>query len=70
MQFLIVPLCDCVAAGCCWYTIFRCCGCIDDGTGHVEIEKQVIPTNSNPFVLPAPPPPVVYKPAPNPFTKS
>ena len=38
MQFLIVPAIQCVTQACCWYTVFKCCGCIDNG--HVEIEKQ------------------------------
>lgn len=53
MAFLVVPVFACVTQGCCWYSVFKCCGCIEDRK-HVEIEKQkavlvVGPSNNNPF---------------------
>jgi len=39
MAFLIAPLFTCVVQGCCWYSVFKCCGCIED-RNHVEIDKQ------------------------------
>ena len=44
----------CIGQACCWYRVFQCCGCIDNGQQHVPIEQQATP----------PPPPT---PSPNPF---
>jgi hypothetical protein len=58
MQYIIVGLFNCTAQACCWYNIFRCCGCIEEEGRHVEIDKQVVlPTpvikgSDNPFVNP------------------
>jgi hypothetical protein len=63
MQFLVVGLCECIAQGCCWYNVFRCCGCIEEENRHVEIEKQtqivhlpnpkpVLKGSDNPFINP------------------
>jgi len=56
MQYLIVAVCQCATQGCCWYQVFRCCGCIEEQR-HVEIEKQMEPItviavkpSDNPFV--------------------
>jgi hypothetical protein len=65
-------VCGCIGQGCCWYNVFRCCGCIEEeGRAHVQIEKQAEgPPSSagNPFVPVVIPPPPKYKPDPNPFT--
>jgi hypothetical protein len=75
MEIILSAVCGCIGQGCCWYNVFRCCGCIDDGTGHVNLDRQVINTkptgnskDDNPFVPVAPPPPAKYKADPNPFT--
>ena len=74
MQYVLMCLCDVVTAGCCWYNVFRCCGCIDDGRRHVNIDQQIIVVQTtgnskdNPFVPAVNPPPPKYKPDPNPFT--
>ena len=39
MQYVVMGVFQCVGAACCWYNVFRCCGCIDSGS-HVEIDKQ------------------------------
>jgi hypothetical protein len=56
MEYIIFAACNCIGQACCWYRIFSCLGCIDDGTAHVRIEKQivvmvpVVPTvDPNPF---------------------
>jgi hypothetical protein len=53
MQYIVLGVFQCVGSACCWYNVFRCCGCID--SGHVEIEKQrpvlvVPPQSPNPFL--------------------
>jgi len=56
MQYLIMAVCQCTTQACCWYQVFRCCGCIEDRP-HAEIERQVEPTiiitpkpSDNPFI--------------------
>ena len=60
MAALVIPLIQCVVhcvvQGCCWYTVFQCCGCIEP-PGHVEIDKQVV----------LPPVKIIVKPSDNPF---
>jgi hypothetical protein len=73
MEMILVSVCGLLSQACCWYNVFRCCGCIEEeGRHHIQIEKQADPPASpdNPFVPPPPPPPVVYTPDPNPFTKT
>jgi len=57
MQYIVMAVCQCTAQACCWYQVFRCCGCIESGPRHVEIEKQLEHTviitpkpSDNPFV--------------------
>ena len=67
MEYLVFGAMTCIGQACCWFNIYRCCGCIDDGTRHVQIEKQVQPiivvhsqpktdsnnnSNNNPFINP------------------
>jgi len=61
MQYLIMGAFNCIAQGCCWYNVFRCCGCIEEENRHIEIEKQIVhmPTpkpvvkgSDNPFINP------------------
>ena len=60
MQYLVVGLCQCISQGCCWYNVFRCCGCIEEEGRHVEIDKQQQPQvivsttkpSDNPFINP------------------
>ena len=61
MQYLIMGAFNCIAQGCCWYNVFRCCGCIEEENRHVEIDKQIshLPTpkpaikgSDNPFINP------------------
>jgi len=68
MQALILPILGLIVEGCCWYNVFRCCGCIEDGTRHVEIDKQPpSPKEPNPFHPPPPTGNPKYVPNPNPF---
>ena len=57
--FIIGEVIHCAIQGCCWYSVFHCCGCIEDERRHVQIEKQVPiqPTGApkespNPFINP------------------
>ena len=58
--FILGEMISCAVQACCWYNIFRCCGCIEDERQHVEIDKQVIVIHStgapkespNPFINP------------------
>lgn len=54
---------NCMAQACCWYHVFRCCGCVKKNN-HVQLKE-------GPKPLPPPPVPekkVVSKPKPsNPF---
>jgi len=75
MEIILSAVCGCIGQACCWYNVFRCCGCIEEGRAHIQIEKQAEPTTTmgnskdgNPFVPVMPPPPVKYKADPNPFT--
>lgn len=58
MEYLLFGAFNCVAQCCCWYNIFRCCGCIEEEGRHVEIDKQpqiVLSTtkpSDNPFINP------------------
>jgi len=40
--FAAFSACSCIGQACCWYRVFSCLGCIDDGTAHVRIEKQIV----------------------------
>ena len=60
MQYLILGLFNCTAQACCWYNVFRCCGCIEEEGRHVEIDKQpqivypkpTVKGSDNPFINP------------------
>ena len=39
MAFLVVPVFACVTQGCCWYSVFKCCGCIEDRK-HVKVRFE------------------------------
>ena len=63
MEYLFMGALSCIGQACCWYNIYRCCGCIEEGRQHVEIEKQIVvkeetkpqgnPKDSpNPFINP------------------
>jgi len=61
MEYLFMGAMTCIGQACCWYNIYRCCGCIEDENRHVEIEKQIVviredvgkPKDSpNPFINP------------------
>lgn len=54
MEFLC-----CIQSGCCWYTVFRCCGCVDENVA----EKEVVKTQPPPIII-------VTAPKPNPFIHS
>ena len=60
MQYIIMGAFHCIGQACCWYNVYKCCGCIEDRP-HVEIDKQQIqlqqpqqsqpsPSNPNPFL--------------------
>ena len=63
METIIMIACGCLGQACCWYRVFSCCGCIEDGNPHVQVERQqqpTTPTNPTPTATP-------YTPSPNPF---
>jgi hypothetical protein len=60
MEYLIFGAFNCVAQCCCWYNVFRCCGCIEEENRHVQIEKQA-------HVINLPPPKLTVKGSDNPF---
>ena len=61
MEYLIFGAFNCVAQCCCWYNVFRCCGCIEEENRHVQIDKQ-------PQLVHLPPPKLTVKGSDNPFT--
>ena len=60
MEYLLFGAFNCVAQCCCWYNIFRCCGCIEEENRHVQIDKQ-------PQLVHLPPPKLTVKGSDNPF---
>ena len=60
MQYVIGGIFTGVAQACCWYQVFRCCGCIEDrkdpviviaATGQAKGQNARNP-NPNPFLSP------------------
>jgi hypothetical protein len=43
MDYIFLGAMSCIGQACCWYNVFRCCGCIDEENRHVQIEKQAQP---------------------------
>jgi len=39
MQYVVMGLCHCIGQACCWYNIYKCCGCIESRP-HIQIERQ------------------------------
>jgi len=58
MQYVIGGIFTGIAQACCWYQVFRCCGCIEDG--HPQSPTVVVATGQaktqntgpNPFLRP------------------
>lgn len=52
MDYITNAVCGCIAQGCCWYSIFSWCGCMD--TTHIQIiePQQPTPQSPNPFTNP------------------
>lgn len=56
MQYVIGGIFTGIAQACCWYQVFRCCGCIEDTRpqGPTVVVTQAKTQNSgpNPFLSP------------------
>jgi hypothetical protein len=53
MDLLFGPIMACVAQGCCWYTIFQWCGCIQEEREIIHTQQPVVVVQSNnPFKNP------------------
>ena len=39
MQYVVMGFFHCVGQACCWYNIYKCCGCIESRP-HIQIERQ------------------------------
>lgn len=54
IEYIVGPIMSCAAQACCWYSIFRWCGCIEREREVIYTEKPVVvSTNSNnPFINP------------------
>ena len=62
MQYVVFGIFNCISQACCWYNVFRCCGCIEEENRHVEIDRQPqivhLPppkSSNNPFINPSAP---------------
>ncbi len=56
MDFALQTVLGCIAQGCCWYTIFQSCGCIEREREIIHTQQPVIVIQSNnPFKNPSAP---------------